>query len=172
MKYYTADTHFNHKNIIKYSIRPFKSVEEMNTTMIKNWNNMIKSNDTVYHLGDVGFGDISQILNKLNGKIILIKGNHEGPALKYKNRFERIYDLHEIRIGDNISLIMCHYALRVWNKSHFNSWHIFGHSHGTLPPIGKTWDVGVDYNNFQPIPETKLIEILKQRPNNTNLIRG
>ena len=75
-----SDTHFGHNNVIKYCNRPFKSVEEMDERMIKNWNETVSNNDTVIHLGDFGLGKkeyISSIVQRLNGKKILILGNHD-----------------------------------------------------------------------------------------------
>lgn len=77
MNYFIADTHFNHKNIIKYDDRPFSSVEEMNETMIQLWNSRVTQNDNVYILGDVGFGNVDNILRRLNGNKYLIRGNHD-----------------------------------------------------------------------------------------------
>ena len=57
----TSDTHFNHANIIKYCNRPFSSVEEMNETIIANWNKVVSEDDMVYHLGDFALGDKSLI---------------------------------------------------------------------------------------------------------------
>lgn len=73
--YFTSDTHFYHKNIIAYCERPWHSVEEMNSALIKNWNKEVSKSDIVYHLGDIAFcsGDkLEAILNSLNGKIIHI----------------------------------------------------------------------------------------------------
>lgn len=75
-----SDTHFNHANIIKYCNRPFASVEEMNEILIKNWNETVSKNDVIIHLGDVALGSkdlLEMIIPRLNGKKILIKGNHD-----------------------------------------------------------------------------------------------
>ena len=82
MIYFTSDTHFNHTNILKYEpeTRPFETIEEMNETLIANWNNVVKEEDTVYVLGDFFMGmldAIEPIYNRLNGKVILIRGNHD-----------------------------------------------------------------------------------------------
>lgn len=80
--YVISDNHWNHEEIIKYCNRDFKDVKEMNETMIKRWNSIVKPNDMVINLGDIIFtkGDSRRIvktLNKLNGRKILIKGNHD-----------------------------------------------------------------------------------------------
>lgn len=75
-----ADTHFGHKNIIDYCNRPFSSVEEMDATLIKNWNETVSNDDVIIHLGDLGLGKkeyIASIVSQLNGKKILILGNHD-----------------------------------------------------------------------------------------------
>ena len=77
----TSDTHFFHNNILQYSARPFKSVEHMNEVLIYNWNKVVSNTDIVYHLGDVAINQKErfrkEILPKLNGKIVFIKGNHD-----------------------------------------------------------------------------------------------
>ncbi|MFW6219830.1 MAG: metallophosphoesterase family protein [bacterium] len=170
MIYFTSDTHLNHKNIIKYCNRPFKNINEMNETIVENWNNTVHPTDTIYHLGDFSFGEsIREFTERLNGKIILIKGNHDHFNIKKMNMFYRVYDMLEIKI-DSISITLCHYAMRVWNKSHFNSWNLYGHSHSMLKPIGKQYDVGVDNNNFTPISFDQIKTIMKDKPNNFNYI--
>ena len=74
----TSDIHLGHANIIKYAHRPFKDVDEMNTTIINNWNATVRPDDVVYILGDVGFGT-KDWLSLLNGRHIWIKGNHDKP---------------------------------------------------------------------------------------------
>jgi len=72
-----SDTHFRHTNIIRYCNRPFASVGEMNERLIDNWNSTVAPEDTVYHLGDFGFGNLSEFRGRLNGHIHLIRGNHD-----------------------------------------------------------------------------------------------
>ena len=83
----TSDTHFGHTRIIQYENRPFNSINEMNKEMIKRWNAKVTNNDVVFHLGDFCFGNkemISAIISELNGKKILVMGNHDrGHNVKY-----------------------------------------------------------------------------------------
>jgi calcineurin-like phosphoesterase family protein len=72
MIFVTADLHLNHCNIIKYCNRPFKTVEEMNKTLINNWNSKVTKEDVVFHLGDFCFGPYKEFERKLNGKIVYI----------------------------------------------------------------------------------------------------
>lgn len=84
--YFISDTHFNHKNIIKYCNRPFKDVEEMNKVLIENWNNTVTDFNTIFHLGDVALtneGEMKEIISKLKGKKFLIKGNHDKKSKEF-----------------------------------------------------------------------------------------
>ncbi len=78
--YVISDTHFNHENVIRYSNRPYTSVEEMNEALIANWNSVVKPEDVVICLGDFALGnkdDIPDIVARLNGVKILVRGNHD-----------------------------------------------------------------------------------------------
>jgi len=163
--FFTSDTHFHHANIIKYCNRPFRGTAEMNNTIITNWNAKVGENDLIYHLGDFAFGredwHLTMLLEKLKGKIIFLKGNHDRLAWRNRQRFFACSDSYrEIEVnGQEITL--CHYALRVWNKSHHGAWHLYGHSHGTLPddPHSRSFDCGVGSHNFTPLSfeEVKVI---------------
>jgi len=168
--FFTADQHFGHANIIKYTNRPFDSVEEMDEILIQNWNEVVKPNDTVWFLGDFAFkADAGVYLDRLNGNINIVWGNHDKSAKANHSRFAAHTNLIDTRIED-IYITMCHYAMRVWYKSHFNAWQLYGHSHGGLPPRGKQHDVGVDNNNFYPISFDDLKVIMSKRPNNVNYL--
>src|SRR3989344_4198295 len=80
-----SDTHFHHKNIIEYSNRPFKSVEEMDSEMIRRWNNKIGKEDIVIHLGDFALGnekEVKELKDSLNGTILLLMGNHDHKVMR------------------------------------------------------------------------------------------
>ena len=176
MNHVTADTHFNHSNIIEFCDRPFRDVEEMNETLIVNWNSKVGENDTVYHVGDFGYGELGGILNRLNGEIIYIQSqewSHEKAVLEHPDRFKRIVPILTIKkIKEyGVTITFCHYCMRTWPKSHYNHWHVFAHSHGRLEPIGKSWDVGVDNNNFFPLSFKELAKIMDGRPDNPNYVK-
>lgn len=174
--YFTSDTHFNHTNIAgpKVSVwnsgyRIFDSVEEMNETLINNWNSKIKSDDVVYHLGDVGFATaelLKPILRRLNGKIYLCRGNHEKAALTDGNnsRFEAVWDTRMIYVNGQ-QIWLSHYAHRVWDRSHDGAWHLYGHSHGSLPddPESLSFDIGVDCHNYFPLEFEEVAAIMSQK---------
>ncbi|MBU0551968.1 phosphoesterase [Myxococcota bacterium] len=161
--FFSADHHFGHANIIRFTHRPFADVDEMTEGLIERWNARISPQDHVYYLGDLAFftpKKLQPILERLNGYIFLIKGNHDQPAMACESRFEWIKDLYELKIPDEDALMdkkqritLCHYAMRVWNKSHHGAWHLYGHSHGALPdlPDSLSFDVGVDCNDYAPI---------------------
>lgn len=166
-KLYTSDTHFGHENIIKYCARPFANKDEMDRELVKLWNTKVAPDDEVYHLGDFSFGssaDVIRIRKQLNGKIYLIKGNHEKPALNAWACFDWIKDVYEVKDG-NQRIWLSHYAHRVWNKSHHGVWHLYGHSHGTLPddPNSLSIDIGVDCHNFEPLTKEEIQVIMDKK---------
>ena len=182
MIYFTSDTHFLHNSLTlagnpNFSTkRPFKDVDDMNTTLIKNWNAKVKQNDEVYHLGDVCFGDQQKwegILNRLMGRIYLIIGNHDQKLLKTNciNRFEWVKDYYELKTQNPLNnekqfVVLSHYAHRVWNKSHKGAWMLYGHSHGSLKddPNALSIDVGVDAgHNFYPLSLKEVAQIMSKK---------
>ena len=138
----------------------------MNEVLIENWNRIIKPRDRVYHLGDFVFGCPERIRKRLNGRIFLILGNHDKFGKKWHSLFEGVFQIHEYK-----NIIMCHYPIRYWNRSHYNSWHLHGHCHGHAEPIGKSFDVGVDCNNLTPLHYDEVCDMMDDRPDNPNIVR-
>lgn len=150
--WFSSDQHYSHKNIIKYSNRPFADVEEMNYELIKRWNKCVKPDDTIYHLGDFAFCNIEKIesiLSQLNGTKHLINGNHDKQIKQNRSRLidggfvKSVKDYDEIYINGQF-IVLFHYGCRVWSRSHHGAFMLYGHSHSSLPPFGKSVDVGVD----------------------------
>jgi calcineurin-like phosphoesterase family protein len=174
--FFTADTHFGHANIIKYCGRPFKDANEMDDTLIARWNSVVTKDDTVYHLGDFAFKngrDIDNYFRRLNYKFLYILfGNHDKGL---KDWWRRVGDGYthgvkilpaeaEIKINGQ-GIILSHYAMRVWNKSHHGTWQLYGHSHGSLPddPNALSIDVGVDCHNFYPVDIEQVKKIMSKK---------
>lgn len=152
--WFTSDIHVFHKNIIRYSNRPFRDVQHMNDSLVDNINSCVMQDDVLYHLGDLAFTQVDDLIkwiNRINcGTVHFILGNHDKTLINNRKRImeethnvKSISDYKEINYNGQ-PIILFHYGMRVWNKSHHGSWHLYGHSHGTLPPHGKSVDVGVD----------------------------
>lgn len=155
--FFTSDTHFGHRNIIKYCNRPFQTIEEHDQKLIENWNSVVQKGDIIYHLGDFGFGDIQyikKICSKLKGQINLILGNHDTNINKFSDRFGFIKDTHLLKTKLNsrtVQIFMSHYPHRTWIHRPRNCYHLYGHVHGNLESHGLSFDVGVDLWKYTPI---------------------
>lgn len=172
--FFTADNHFGHNNIISYEKRPFENAHEMDEVMIKRWNEVVKAKDHVYHLGDVSLRNPKNteiILNRLNGKIYLIKGNHDKSACKPEcaKRFEWVKDYYYLHLPDKNKIALMHYCMRVWDRKHHGAWHLFGHSHSNLKEVEGEFalNVGVDCWDFYPVSleqiKERMDEVLKRQ---------
>ena len=107
-------------NIIEYCNRPFKDTNEMNEYIIQKWNSVVKENDIVYHLGDVGFGTtemLKELVSRLNGTKILLRGNHD-----FKRYFSELYK----KLIELENLVLTHAPIDIVEKGKIN---IFGHIH-------------------------------------------
>lgn len=156
--FFTSDNHFNHRNIIKYASRPFADVDEMNETMIANWNQVVTAQDEVYVLGDFAYSvnslpKPSNIFHRLNGKKHLIVGNHdEQNPIVLTLPWSSVADLRHVRWGKS-RFALCHYPLETWHHSYKGTIMLHGHCHGTLDRrIPHRYDVGVDsdYGDWWP----------------------
>lgn len=176
MIHFTSDTHWHHANVIRYSDRPYSSVEEMNKALIQNWNRQVDPADTVWHLGDLAFcqyPQLVQILKQLNGRKNLVLGNHDRVVEQNRDRLlssglvDSIQSYAELRSDEHPFICLFHYGMRVWNKSHHGSIMLYGHSHGSLPPWGKSVDVGVDSkeisHEYRPYSLTEILQYMEPR---------
>jgi calcineurin-like phosphoesterase family protein len=155
--YFTSDYHFGHANVIKYDNRPFKNVGEMDEALIENHNSVISDEDDLYFLGDFSFSKTrtEEYLQRLNGNKFFIKGNHDGHNIikLYKHYGTYLGELAEVDVGGQ-RIVLCHYAMRVWNKSHRGVWQLYGHSHHSLPddPNSLSFDVGINGRGYDYTP--------------------
>lgn len=190
---FTSDTHFGHANVIKYCNRPFCKPEdftddgkwiskgravqraaEMDEHVINGWNSVVTNdNDIIIHLGDFSFGDIEPYLSRLNGIIWMICGNHDKQMRQYLESYRgkkirEMSSLTEFKINDK-DFSACHYAMRVWNKSHYGAYHIYGHSHGGLLQLdNRSMDVGIDsakklLGEYRPFTVKEVIDLLEPK---------
>ena len=170
--FFTSDLHFHHGNIIRHCNRPWPTVDLMNEALIQNWNADIKPGDTTYVAGDLFFGpirskdQIEDILSRLNGKIVLIKGNHDVAWLKrfYKEPPMPVYHYKMISVEKQY-IFLCHYPMVVWDRSHYGTWHLYGHSHEDMIPYKpkNSLNIGIDLHGYKPLSFKKVKEIMAQR---------
>lgn len=181
--FFVSDTHFGHKNIIRFDkrISPitgklFETVEEMEDYIIDAWNSVVTDEDTIFMLGDFFYRcsktKAKDIISRLKGKIYWVKGNHDDTRMKSAVGLE-FYDRYEIWVDDEEvddgkqNIILEHFAMLTWPRSHRGSWHLFGHSHGSLEhPSPAAIDVGVSAPHsidFKPISYEEVKIIITQR---------
>jgi calcineurin-like phosphoesterase family protein len=147
--FFTADTHYHHKNICrgesrwtnKSGCRNFDTLEEMDQNIIDGINSVVGPNDILFHLGDFSFGepkDYKRFRSQLICQNIhLVLGNHDGFIIRNDDDLQSLFSSTKFYAEvtyNSQKIIMSHYAMRVWNMSHQGSWMLYGHSHGSLQP--------------------------------------
>lgn len=189
----TSDNHFGHAKCIEYCSRPFKDVQEMEEKLIRNWNKVVRPQDLVYVLGDFSMyltkEHLREILNKLNGTKILVRGNHDlSPSEMLNIGFHAVVENAEIQIAKE-RVILSHYPYRNnWMKVLFydimnklfpkrfykprkfvkqledkGHWLLYGHVHSKKRYMGKKMiHVGVDAWDFTPVSIQKIGDIIAQ----------
>lgn len=159
-----SDTHFGHGNILTFkrltgeALRNFSSVEEMDEIMVQNWNNAVGQGDKVYHLGDVTFSNkkLVDVFNRLNGRKVLIKGNHDNLKLAQYQKY--FYDIRAYHVLDK--LVLAHVpihpeSLRRWRGQ------VHGHTHDTYLENPKYYNVCVETTNYAPVDFEEIREYFK-----------
>lgn len=189
--FFTSDTHFGHFNISKYCHRPFTSRSNMDKSLIENWNSVVPSDGIVIHCGDFmlpshyGTTEYMKYMSKLNGKIYLLRGNHDrieitsnpvGYFAKLGDiiqtpKLMSVMDIMEIDVEDN-SIMACHYPM----LSYPANYQVFGHIHTLSDGLchgldcelnqkirSTQYDVGVDQNEYKPISYRELMDIFSEK---------
>lgn len=163
-----SDTHFDHANILTFKgadgkrIRPeFENVEDMNETIIRNWNNSVKPDDIIYHLGDFSFGgknNIGKFATRLMGRKRLILGNHDYNAKDYVDFFPEIMSWKNFRKEYSVPLYLCHYPIHLSSFAYRSNGaiNVHGHIHEkTVEPFASApspWvNVSCERCNYTPV---------------------
>jgi len=193
MIHFASDNHFGHANIIKFCKRPFDTVEEMDEEMIARWNEVVTVGDTVYYVGDFCLGGYDQwqrYRNRLNGKILFVPSDHDHRWVKCVigacgiTPLWILQPLYVLRLGKRVSeltkgmptdlhdIVLCHWMMRSWPRSHYGTWHIHGHHHrrAHLEFPGKVLNVAVDLHDFYPWSLDEVVAYMARQPNNTDYI--
>jgi len=150
----TSDLHFDHANILKFcpDTRPFNNVEDMNESLIEEWNSKVGENDIIVHGGDFrlkrGKERTEYLLSRLNGMKVFVLGNHDhslrNGVSKGTHNIVWKGDYLELKINKQL-VVFSHYPMLTWNKAHYGSVQLFGHCHGSLPEQkGRQMDIGYD----------------------------
>lgn len=170
--WFISDSHFGHENILKFTrydgspLRPFKTIEEMDETLIENWNKVVKPEDKIYHLGDVTMKDkYLKLLARCNGHKRLVRGNHDIFKSKmYMHYFDEIYG---VRVLENI--IFTHIPVHpdCINKRWLGNAH--GHLHANVMKDSfgqidyRYLNVCVEHTEYTPIHLETIVKIFKDR---------
>lgn len=207
--YFCSDPHYHHRSIVrgtsnwedKTPCRDFDTLEEHDNTLVENINNTVGENDILVCLGDWNFGHYKdsvhlakEFRSRINCKTVhLILGNHDNHIKRNKEGVQGIFQSvsamrDDVRVIDTrhnykIDITLCHYAMRVWNKSHRGAFMLYGHSHNTLDQLdlnfadptwvgddyyiknARTMDVGFDaHPEFRPFNWYEIYEKLIQIP--------
>lgn len=189
--FFTSDTHFFHKNILKHcplrkelcNALDENDISSWDDWMVDRWNKVIGKHDIVYIIGDFAFGSAElakKILGKLNGKKFLILGNHDGSSDKLDNYFKQITQQkmvvfkkeHYDFLEEDIQVFMCHYPLITWPSKHYGAIQLHGHCHGRMDDYNEALsdlrvDVGIDSTiaEFEPVPLEKIYKYFKSKTN-------
>lgn len=153
----TSDTHFNHQNLIDHCRRPMNTAQEMDDLMIERWNSLVKKNDLTYHLGDFCWGSnkAEKYVKALNGRIVLIMGNHD-QGIK-KNLFYETHLIYYLR-HNNKRFCLCHYPMLNWIGERTGAIHLHGHTHKASDRKNVV-NVGVDSWAYAPATIEEILKI-------------
>lgn len=167
--WFLGDPHFYHKNIIRYERLQFSSVEEMNQTIIDNYNSVVRPGDHVYFMGDLFFcnskktAEICQQLHLDQTRNFLIRGNHDKGITNNKFRSlgfmptkimlysESIFLTHEPMSKENVNLL---------TTSGYPCYNLHAHTHGQDTGLRPDyWQcVSLEKTDFKPLSKEEVFE--------------
>lgn len=169
--FFVSDTHFGYANILNFKqqdgtlVRPgFSSVEDMDETMISNWNSVVSPMDKVYHLGDVCFkqGVLHAVMPRLNGHKTLLLGNHDTLDVKvYRKYFKAVYSTRYMEefLGKETRFILSHYPLHEFEfQFRKNSVNLHGHIHEKDVGDPRYINLSVERIGYKPISVEEVFE--------------
>jgi calcineurin-like phosphoesterase family protein len=186
VRFFTADLHFGHANIIRYCGRPFADAEAMDRGLVERWNDVVGDDDTVVVLGDVAMGTVSATLQSvrlLRGEKVLVPGNHDRcwPGARHPERhldaYEsvgfRVVEPHATEIGGE-AVSLCHFPFagdagpgdpfEAYRPPDAGQWLLCGHVHERWRQRGRAVNVGVDAWGGRPVPEAAVAELIAAGP--------
>lgn len=171
-RFYISDTHFGHEStctkFVKNDgtpLRPFVNAQEMDEEMVRRWNDVVKEHDTVYHLGDVVIARRHlSTLSRLNGRKILIKGNHD--IFKLKDYLEHFEDIRGVNVNNDF--ICSHIPLSHECITERFNVNVHGHLHANTillngKPDPRYFSVCVEQIDFRPIEHSELVKRINER---------
>lgn len=164
--FFTSDTHFGHTGAIRSFNRPFASAPAMDDALVENWNAAVGPEDRVFHLGDFCFKGSKRaatLLERLNGRITLVRGNHDSANTAQLAHWVEVADLLEVEIG-RTRVVLCHYPLLEWPGAFRGALHLHGHTHGRVPPNARRADVGADVWAYRPVTLDEITARLAEAP--------
>lgn len=177
--FWTSDLHFGHKNLLSFcrDTRLGETIDEMDELLIEHWNKKIRRGDLVRILGDVSFHKETktiEILKRLNGAKHFIRGNHDHVLDKIiktnPELFQSYKQYDEVKIGSD-RFVMCHFPIESFNRMHYGSFMIHGHTHGNTSnsgvPIRKNRvDCGIDnrpQKDMNVFSHDEVLQLIKEQ---------
>ncbi len=155
--FFISDLHFGHEDVISFDGRPFRNVEEMESEMIRRWNAKVKEQDHVFVIGDM-FGGVTtahagEIVHSLNGRIHLIRGNHDPRGTVFESLFEEVVTSKQIQVrvrGEKQRVAMRHRLLPIYKGNDEGVVMLYGHTHDSL--VARLEDRYIKFVNWLGVP--------------------
>ena len=172
MEYFSSDFHLGHTNVIRYDNRPFLNIHLMNETILSNLEALLKKGDKLFYLGDFclsGMKNANEFLSRISNTqadLFFIRGNHDSREIRI------LYDKYGSYLGEQKTIsvqkqaiVLNHYRMDVWDRSHYGSWHLHGHSHHGLPERKDKYiiDVGCNGWDYKPLSFTQISDLMGKK---------